>query len=239
MQSSSEDRPAETIAAGRRDATQRIEPQLFSERSRRRMRQPRRWKRRQQCRLRKACPPRVAFSNGPCAQYLAQHFIAQKGLQPGAPPEASAIAQACDIVLSGMEGVSLKIIAIIDRDAHPGKEFALGRDALEAIGRDCLKYCGKVNRVQMPVIIQVMRGRKPGAHGRAKASAAKAASFIPLRQGRAFRLDSGCALFVRLDEPSLQRPLDGPPLHRKALTFAADERRRNLPSSRALPSSPS
>ena len=90
------------------------------------------------------------------AQYLALHFIAQKGLQPGVPPEASAIAQACDIVLSGMEGVSLKIIAIIDRDAHPGKEFALGRDPLEAIGRDCLKYCGKINRVQMPVIIQVI-----------------------------------------------------------------------------------
>ncbi len=90
------------------------------------------------------------------AQYLAQHFIAQKGLQPGTPPEANAIAQACDIVLSGMEGFSLKIIAIIDRDAHAGKEFALGRDAVEAIGRECLKYCGKVNRVQMPVIIQVM-----------------------------------------------------------------------------------
>ncbi|MBV9569246.1 MAG: rhomboid family intramembrane serine protease, partial [Hyphomicrobiales bacterium] len=43
----------------------------------------------------------------------------------------------------------------VDRDAHPGKEFALGRDALEAIGRDCLKYCGKVNRAQMPVVIQV------------------------------------------------------------------------------------
>ncbi|MBV8449293.1 MAG: rhomboid family intramembrane serine protease [Hyphomicrobiales bacterium] len=91
-----------------------------------------------------------------CAQYLAKHFIAQKGLQPGVPPEASAIAQACDVVLSGMEGVSLKIIAIVDRDVHPGKEFGLDRDALEAIGRECLKYCGKVKRAQMPVIIQVI-----------------------------------------------------------------------------------
>jgi rhomboid protease GluP len=154
VQSSSEDRPAEAIAAGRRDASQRIEPQLFSYGAKANA---------------PTAPSEAAESiPGPTgspaddgllqltfAQYLAKHFIAQKGLQPGVPLEASAIAQACDIVLSGMEGVSLKIIAIIDRDAHPGKEFALGREALEAIGRDCLKYCGKVNRAQMPVIIQV------------------------------------------------------------------------------------
>ena len=155
MQSSSEDRPAEAPAAGRRDASQRIEPHLFSDMSpasapaapleaAASMSVP------------KGSPADGGLLHQTTAQYLALHFIAQKGLQPGVPPEASAIAQACDIVLSGMEGVSLKIIAIIDRDAHPGKEFALGRDALEAIGRDCLKYCGKINRVQMPVIIQVI-----------------------------------------------------------------------------------
>ncbi len=155
MQPSSEDRPAEGVAAGKRDATQRIESNLLHdggpanapataievEAS---------------TPVPKGLPASDGLLHQTTAQYLARHFMAQKGLLPGAPPEASAIVEACDIVLSGTDGLSLKIIAIIDRDAHPGKEFALGRDALEAIGRDCLKYCGKVRRVQMPVVIQVI-----------------------------------------------------------------------------------
>ena len=172
------------------------------------------------------------------AQYLALHFIAQKGLQPGVPPEASAIAQACDIVLSGMEGVSLKIIAIIDRDAHPGKEFALGRDPLEAIGRDCLKYCGKINRVQMPVIIQVIEveNRAPKDEQKLRLGKLRRSS----RFGKVVLSGwiVGCALFVCLDEPSLRRPLDGPPLLSK-ICYArrGTSRCQKLPSSRALPSS--
>jgi rhomboid protease GluP len=150
VQSSSQDRPTDEITAGQRGTSRRIEPNLFYDGPQDGA---------------SASPSEVTASNPSadadllkltCAQYIAKHFIAQKGLQPGVPSEATAIAQACDIVLSGREGVSLKIVAIIDRDAHPGKEFALGRDPLEAIGRDCLKYCGKINRAQMPVIIQVI-----------------------------------------------------------------------------------
>jgi rhomboid protease GluP len=155
VQSSGEGRPTEAFTVGARDASQRSESQLFRE-------GPAANAPAAPLEAEASIPaPTISHADDglaqlTCAQYLAEHLIAQKGLQPGVPPEASAIAQACDIVLSGMEGVSLKIIAIIDRDAHPGKEFALGRDALEAIGRDCLKYCGKVNRAQMPVIIQVI-----------------------------------------------------------------------------------
>ncbi len=237
MQSSSEDRPAEAIAAGRRDASQRIEPHLFSDRP--------------QANAPAAPSEAAASMPGPtgspadggllqltCAQYLAKHFIAQKGLQPGVPPEASAIAQACDIVLSGMEGVSLKIIAIIDRDAHPGKEFALGREALEAIGRDCLKYCGKVNRAQMPVIIQVfeVENRAPTDEQKIRLRKLRRSS----RFGKVVL--SGWIVDARSSSVWTNIPfngrLAGRPFIEELLRSPRTKRRRNPLSSRALPSEP-
>jgi rhomboid protease GluP len=90
------------------------------------------------------------------AQYLARQFTARKGLQPGVPPEAAAIAAASDIVLAGTDYLNYRIVAILDRDAHPGREFGLDREALEAIGRACLKYSGSMSRTKMPVMIQVI-----------------------------------------------------------------------------------
>jgi hypothetical protein len=170
VQSSSEDRPAEIFTAGRREASQRIEPRLFSNGPQANApAAPLGCRHRSQVRV--ACPPRVASSN------------------------------------SHARNISLSISS---RRRAFGLECPLKRARL----------CKRATLSSPAGDHSSVRGRKPGAHGRAKASTAKAASFIPFRQSRTFRLDRRCVRFIGLDEPSLQRPIDGPPLHRKAFGLA-------------------
>jgi len=74
------------------------------------------------------------------ADYAAFMFAKLGGFSPGVPPEAAAIAEASDSVLSGLGAGGFEIIAIIDRDRHPDKRFLLTRKALEEIARACDKY---------------------------------------------------------------------------------------------------
>lgn len=90
------------------------------------------------------------------AAYLAKHYIAKKGFIAGTVPEAARLEAASDIVLTRSDGMSFQILCIIDREAHPGKQFPLSRDAVEEIGKQCLKYSGSVSGNRMPVTLQVM-----------------------------------------------------------------------------------
>jgi len=90
------------------------------------------------------------------AAYLAKQYVAKKGFKPGTVPEAGALASAADIVLTLADGMRFEIVCIVDREADPGKRFGLSRDAVEEIGKACLKYSGKVSSTQLPVSIHVM-----------------------------------------------------------------------------------
>jgi rhomboid protease GluP len=90
------------------------------------------------------------------ATYLAKYYVGRKGFNLGTVPEAQALCEACDIVLTLADGMTLQVVCIVDREAHPQKTFAMSRDALDGIGRQCLKYSGTVHGETMPVTFQVI-----------------------------------------------------------------------------------
>jgi rhomboid protease GluP len=90
------------------------------------------------------------------AVYLAKYYSGSKGFSVGTVPEAAALTEACDIVLTLMNGMTMKVICIVDRETHPQKTFGLSSEALNQIGRQCLKYSGTVSGTQMPVTFQIM-----------------------------------------------------------------------------------
>ncbi len=104
------------------------------------------------------------------ATYLAKQYIVKKGLTYGTVPEAAALAEACDIVLTGTDGLNFQIICIIDRESHPEKKFTMTAKEVSEIGKQCLKYAGKISSAQMPVMIHVMEvaNGKSGASTRLK-----------------------------------------------------------------------
>jgi rhomboid protease GluP len=90
------------------------------------------------------------------ATYLAKAYIAKKGFSSGTVPEARLLFEACDIVLTRLDGLSLEIIGIVDRETDPSKKFELTKDALDKAGRACLRYTGKAGFRKLPVVIRIM-----------------------------------------------------------------------------------
>lgn len=88
--------------------------------------------------------------------YLARQFIAKKGFGIARAPELERLAAVSDIVLTQSDGYRFNILCMIDREARPGKIFNLGVEELREIGEACVKYTGKINRRQMPVMIGVI-----------------------------------------------------------------------------------
>jgi rhomboid protease GluP len=108
------------------------------------------------------------------ATYLAQYYIARKGFSAGAVPEAAALAEASDIVLTHNDGLSMQILCIVDRETNPGKVFGLSDFEMLAIGEPLLKYTGSVGSQKIPVTIQVMEvGGSPTAEDRKRLGAFK------------------------------------------------------------------
>ena len=98
------------------------------------------------------------------ASYLAKHYVGRKGFRPGTVPEAEALAQACDIVLTQTDGMTLQVVCIVDRERNPQKTFAMPLDVLLEIGQKCLKFTGQVSGQQMPVTFQIIEvGPGPGS----------------------------------------------------------------------------
>jgi rhomboid protease GluP len=90
------------------------------------------------------------------ATYLAKYYVGRKGFSPGTVPEAAPLADACDIILTLMDGMTLKVICIVDCETHPQKTFGLSREELNQIGKECLKYTASISGTKMPVTFQIM-----------------------------------------------------------------------------------
>jgi rhomboid protease GluP len=90
------------------------------------------------------------------AAYLARSYLAKKGYTQDTVPEAAALAAASDVVLTYSDGMSFRILCMVDCEAYPDRRFALSPEAVEEIGRACLKYTGKVHGSQVPVLIQIL-----------------------------------------------------------------------------------
>jgi len=96
------------------------------------------------------------------AAYMAKQFQAKKSYVLGTVPEASALAEASDIILTRSDGMTFIVMCLIDRDSNPGKRFSLSPETVRDIGKRCIKYAGKVNRTQMPVVVQILEiGNRP------------------------------------------------------------------------------
>jgi hypothetical protein len=89
-------------------------------------------------------------------RYLAKQLIARHGYFEGAPRAAADIAAQSDYVLGFHDGYSPVIIALIYRDAHPGKAFTLSAERIRQIAEDCRALAGRVGTTRMPVVIQLM-----------------------------------------------------------------------------------
>ena len=126
------------------------------------------------------------------AEYLAKYYTGRRGFEPGTVPEAAALAQACDIVLTRHDGVSIQIVCIVDREANPQTVFGMAPDALRQLGERCLKYSGTVSGQKMPVVIHVIEvGAGPATdEERARLAAVRRASPFAKVQPIAWRLDT-------------------------------------------------
>jgi rhomboid protease GluP len=125
------------------------------------------------------------------ASYLAKALIAKKGYQSGTVPEARELFAHCDAVLTLADGVSLAIIGIVDLEADPSRRFGLGKEELERIGKDCLRYTGSPGGRKLPVHITIIEaGAAPLNHGeREHLVPLKSKSFFSKVQISALALD--------------------------------------------------
>jgi len=96
------------------------------------------------------------------AVYVARCMMADRGYRPGVVPEANALADAGDVVLTYSDGMTFSIACILDRDADRGAErdrgvpFAHTVEELRQIGKACLQYTGRMNGAKLPVAIHIL-----------------------------------------------------------------------------------
>jgi len=96
---------------------------------------------------------------------LVRHLVAA-GFRPGVVPEAAALEDAADIVLTGADGLSFTIVCIVDRERDPGREFGLPPAQVEEIGKACAKYSGAMNGARMSAAIKIIEvGAAPATPG--------------------------------------------------------------------------
>jgi rhomboid protease GluP len=123
------------------------------------------------------------------AVYLARCLIADHGYVPGHVPEAAPLAEACDVILTGGDGVGLIIACIIDRDAAPrpanptgveaiGREaadrrFELPPERVDEIAAACRHHVGRVHGVRDAVTVEIWEigAGLPGAGDRERLEA--------------------------------------------------------------------
>jgi len=88
--------------------------------------------------------------------YLAKQLVAKKGYRITHVPKATGLALASDVVLTMSDGLTLNMVCLVDREAHPGREFALSVEDVRQIGDGCLHYTGRVNGAKMPLSITII-----------------------------------------------------------------------------------
>lgn len=126
------------------------------------------------------------------AAYLAKHYIAREGFEPGTVPEAQPLADACDIVLTRLDGFTIQVLCIVDRERDPSRTFALPVERVREIGEQCRKYCGTVSGARMPMTILVVEvaAGPPAEEDRRRLSPLKRKSFLSKVVLMALHLDT-------------------------------------------------
>lgn len=74
-----------------------------------------------------------ATMHEPFARYYARYLVARRGYRLGAPPQAEALLQHCDYVLTGSAGNRVSIIGIVNCDSADAKSFTASARELVAI----------------------------------------------------------------------------------------------------------
>jgi rhomboid protease GluP len=123
--------------------------------------------------------------------YLARQFIAKQGYAVSSIAEAVPLAENCDILLSHFDGYSLKLLCLIDREAHPAKVFGLTPEAVTDIGKACLAHTSRVHFNKMPVVIMVMEVGPQDADARQRLSPFRPSSIFAKVQTSGWIVDPG------------------------------------------------
>jgi len=89
------------------------------------------------------------------ATYLARCLVAARGFVPGSFVEARPLAEACDLILTASDGLSVTIACIVDRDARPERRFMLDAAAVDAVARACRGHTGSLYGSRMPVVVEI------------------------------------------------------------------------------------
>ena len=121
--------------------------------------------------------------------YLARQFIAKRGFAPCDIPEAAPLAAHCDHLLSYADGNSLTIMAVVDRETHPGKTFDMSPEATAEIGRACLKQTGSSYLSQDLVALMIMEVGPQDEGQRSRLSHIKASGLFSKMQPSGWIVD--------------------------------------------------
>jgi rhomboid protease GluP len=121
--------------------------------------------------------------------YLARQFIAKRGFAPCDIREAAPLAAHCDHLLSYADGNSVTILAMVDRETHPGKTFDMSPEATAEIGRACLKRTGSSYLSQDLVALMIMEVGPQDEGQRARLSHIKASGLFSKMQPSGWIVD--------------------------------------------------
>jgi tetratricopeptide (TPR) repeat protein len=115
------------------------------------------------------------------ARYLARCLVADHGYVPGTFAEARPLAEACDLILTGGDGVGLAIACIVDRDADPARRFCLAPEDLDEAAAACRHHAGSMHGVKEAVAVEIWEvgAGVPDAADRARL---EAYTFRPITQ---------------------------------------------------------
>lgn len=94
------------------------------------------------------------------ASYLARVHVAQKGFQRGVPPEADALRDACDIVLTGQGAFGLHVVCLVDAESDPGKAFGLAPAQLGALAAQLKARAAKGLGRLLPIVVDIVEVRR-------------------------------------------------------------------------------
>ena len=109
-----------------------------------------------------SCPqpdPQESLGRAPLsdfAVYVGQYHLARKGFEPGTFPEAAALAEASDYVLTLSDGFHVQILCVIDYEAHPDRKFDLPPEKVFEIARACRVYTGGTGSSKGSVFIYLV-----------------------------------------------------------------------------------
>ncbi len=71
-------------------------------------------------------------------------------------PEARPLFEHCDAIVTRSDGLTLQIVAIVDRETNPARGFSAAKELLESIGKECLRYTGRTAASKLPVFIDII-----------------------------------------------------------------------------------